>query len=220
MKKMLFFVVILSFIFVSCNHKSEVQVVEIIPVSVLDLGTVSFKSDSTWVISGNGIIQEWSDVVMATGCNKSTYFGGQYDSVTETMNYFADCRTNPGHGDLFSWEAVSIYKNILCPDDWRVPTREDFRDLDIAMGGMGNNRFNVQDFIDANYISQSVWGGSYSYYSSWNGTLRGLESIATYWAQSVDEADNGYNLGFATSGTLHPHNRSSKCNGYMLRCVR
>ncbi|MCL2413320.1 MAG: fibrobacter succinogenes major paralogous domain-containing protein, partial [Bacteroidales bacterium] len=96
------------------------------------LGNASFATDSTWRISGNGITQMWSDVVQTDFCSNKTEFSG-VDLTTATFR--VDCRSNPARkGDFFSWQAVYELRNELCPSPWRVPTAEDFRNLDIALG--------------------------------------------------------------------------------------
>jgi len=72
-------------------------------VTVNLIGQVSFKTSTIWTIpAAHGVAkQEWSDVVMASGAKKNSFNGN-----------LADCRQNPGYGDLFSWVAVDTYKKI------------------------------------------------------------------------------------------------------------
>ncbi len=90
--------------------------------STLALGTVGFATSQTWTVGS----QTWSDVVVASNCNKTGYDGGSSD------NYNSDCRnaTNGFNGHYFSWCAVVKYASTLCPGDWRVPTKDDFVALD------------------------------------------------------------------------------------------
>ena len=111
-----------------------------------DVGTVSFKTAKTWKVGG----QEWSDVVMASKCQKETYYG--YSS----SEYNADCRKNEsGYGDLFSWCAVKRFGKQLCPAPWRVPNIEDFSALDEALGGDGYGK-EVTDEGDTTYVKEKV----------------------------------------------------------------
>ncbi|MCL2027224.1 MAG: fibrobacter succinogenes major paralogous domain-containing protein [Bacteroidales bacterium] len=127
------------------------------PGMTTDVGIASFVSDRTWTV-GN---QTWSDAVTATKCQKERFRG-----FSDILNHFnADCRSNPGErGDLFSWCAVARFQNQLCPSPWRVPTIEDFKDLDLAMGGTGNTRWRATEkdiqFVENNYITR--WGGDFS----------------------------------------------------------
>ena len=121
MKKILFLTaaVALTVFFVGCT-KSEGEAPD-------GLGKISFATSRTWVISGAGITQTWSDVVVASGAeNKTTFDGGGPEFDTYTYVTKVDWRNNPGYpGTLFSGEAMMKYKTYLCPDGWRVPTRED-----------------------------------------------------------------------------------------------
>ena len=76
-------------------------------------------------------------------CSNKTSFNSGDGGASECGNwekevFHIDCRSNPDFfGDLFSWQAVYELKYELCPYPWRVPSVQDFRDLDIAMGGNG-----------------------------------------------------------------------------------
>jgi len=175
------------------------------------LGTV-FRGTQEWTITGNGITQIWSDAVTATNCQKTTFAGGLGG------NFNADCRSNPSFpGDFFSWCAVVRFMDELCPSPWRVPTQQDFIDLDIAMGGTGNNRMDL-NFVNANYIT--LWGGAFGGLSLSNGALTVQGNRGLYWSQAEGDATNGSNLDFRTFGELCPQCGDNKGNGFSLRCVR
>jgi len=183
-------------------------------VTVNLIGQVSFKTSTIWTIpAAHGVAkQEWSDVVMASGAKKDSY-QGVADGV-----YRADCRQNPGYGDLFSWVAVNTYKNQLCPAPWRVPTMDDFINLDKLMGGDGSNRYDTPQFVTDNYITR--WGGAFGGYCLSDGTLLRQGSWALYWSQSESSDDNGFYLFFDSDGYLYPQDWSGKNYGFTLRCVR
>jgi len=171
------------------------------------LGTVSFASEKTWKIGD----QTWSDAVQATSCNKTTFRG-------KSRKYNSDCRSNPDYpGDLFSWCAVARFKEVLCPDGWRVPTQQDFIDLDKAFGGTGVNRYSLDfiPFITENYIAR--WGGTYGGGCISDGMLWQQGLFANYWVHS---ARGGLLLRFGTNGYVNPQIRLRMCNGFTLRCVR
>ena len=186
-------------------------------VTVNLIGQVSFKTSTIWTIpAANGAPkQEWSDVVMASGAKKDNYNGGS------SGTYLADCRQNQtGYGDLFSWEAVNTYKDQLCPAPWRVPTVQDFINLDKALGGDGNNRNNSEfdTFITPKYLG--LWGGAFGGLCSSGGTLNNQGSWAYYWSATEDNAACARNLNFDTGGLINPQNWSYKYYGFTLRCVR
>jgi len=190
------------------------------------LGEVSFKTNQTWIV-GN---QEWSDVVMASACQKESYIGRQRPCNSDKeLCFISDCRSNLGYGDLFSWCAVVRFQNELCPDDWRVPTRKDFIALDKALGGTGKHRriHHPDDrHIESRYIN--VWDGSHGGYGSWdvmNDNLNAYKlynqnSMGLYWSQSSKSKNGAYGLRLWDDLSIHPQYTDHKGDAFMLRCVR
>ena len=124
------------------------------------LGTPYFATNQTWTIPGTGgrPTQEWSDAVRAPGCDKTTFAGGSFQNAN------TDCRnaTNGFSGHYFTWCMVMRFAHLLCPpaQGWRVPTQQDFIELDLNLGGNGINRSTV--FSDAvvngfTLAQQLVW---------------------------------------------------------------
>ena len=174
------------------------------------LGTVNFATNQQWTISGNGITQIWSDAVTATNCQKTSWNGVW--GVDHLPMFDSDCRSNPNQkGDLFSWCAVVRFQDQLCPAPWRVPTQQDFINLDRALGGTGNaNSTNTTLFN--RYLND--WGG-------WR--YEGNINIQTafYWSSTQYNAQQAYNLRLVSS-TEHtnPQYLNNKQDGLSLRCVR
>ncbi len=174
------------------------------------LGKVSFSTATTYPVGS----QTWSDAVQTVVCSGKTSFDGG-----SSVNYKADCRSNPGQkGDLFSWEMVRQYKDYLCPAPWRVPTKEDFKNLDIALGGTGELQANST--LRDKYLA--TWGGTYGGACAHNGALTHQGTKAAYWSSSEYGSDFGYYLNFLSTGSIvHPQNSdNSKDLGNSLRCVR
>ena len=168
----------------------------------------------TWEISNGSITQVWSDAVEIIGA-KNNYEGGN-----STDGYKIDFRANKlGYkGSLFSWRAVVETAN-LCPPPWRVPTEDDFINLDKAMGGSGNNRYNSEvAFVNDKYLGD--WGGAFGGGCLSDGTLFDQGSWADYWSQSEEPANCGFRLKFGTIGHIYPQNCIDKDYGFTLRCVR
>jgi uncharacterized protein (TIGR02145 family) len=172
------------------------------------LGTVT-RGAVPLTISGNGIKQIWSDAVTATACNKTTFDGGTKE------NYNADCRSNADYpGDLFTWCAVIRFKDELCPDPWRVPTREDFVDLNKALGGQGKDGDGDVDL----YIK--AWGGAWSGFCNASGTVSTHGTFALYWSQTEISPTNGNKLHVFSSGQIYALSSFEKNAGFTLRCIR
>ena len=178
-----------------------------------NLGTVSFQTNETWMITDGTITQIWSDAVTATNCQKTDLSGASED------DFNADCRSNPDFpGDFFSWCAVVRFADQLCPYPWRVPTTEDFINLDIAMGGTGNPRSNL-DFVNANYIIH--WGGRFGGASDLDGVLLNQGLWGFYWSQSESTFVDARTLLFNTAGNILPQGwANNKSNALIVRCVR
>jgi uncharacterized protein (TIGR02145 family) len=202
------------------NKTATCTITVVVPTWNTSLGLASFATTQTWTIGS----QTWSDAVQTVDCSNSSSFNGG-DWVSSSFNI--DCRSNPGQkGDLFSWRAVSEVAE-LCPEGWRVPTAEDFKNLDIAMGGTGENRWGegYAQFVTDNYIGR--WGGAYGGSCAADGTINSQRSSAAYWSLSVSETNTnwGLNLNFEINfmGSLdfvNPQGHDNKSSGLTLRCVR
>jgi len=178
------------------------------------LGTVSFATSQEWIIGS----QIWSDAVTATNCDKVSFYGGSNN------NFNADCRSNPGFpGDLFSWCAVMRFATILCPYPWRVPTRQDFTDLDISLGGSGYHRRGDSAII-TKYIND--WGAIFGGFCHGDGTLTNYfgHYNAFYWSQISTTMSNAAFLHLTTDGQFSTGfiflAGPTKRHGKTLRCIR
>jgi uncharacterized protein (TIGR02145 family) len=178
------------------------------------LGMVEFASNTEWTV-GELI---WSDVIEAENCSDKTTFDGGYESF-----YKADCRSNPGQkGHLFSWCVLSQFGSELCPRPWRLPTAQDFINLDIALGGTGSEPMvsYVNATIRDRYISLSYWGGNYTRHVLYNDVIDN-DTSGYYWS-STDIG--GLSAGFLTfdqnPANITPQGVGLKSNGLAVRCVR
>ncbi len=175
-----------------------------------DLGTVTFISTERWVV-GNQI---WSDAIVATRCKKDQFDGGAESS------YKVDCRASEGFGDLFSWEAVNLHSAELCPLGWRIPTREDFFDLDVALGGNGSGGTgDAMAYYDVWGRYLSDWGAQPAGYArTENPDLVFPGAVACYWTQTEVDHDAAFYL-YVYSGRVYPQYNESKALGMSVRCV-
>jgi uncharacterized protein (TIGR02145 family) len=200
---------------ITVNNAENLYCNKLTPGWGVSLGEVGFATTHEWTITNGTITQIWSDAVRADSCSKNAFAGGSMS------NHNSDCRSNPDRkGDLFSWCAVYRFQNQLCPKPWRVPTDQDFADLDIVLRGSGNVRdFYTDTVIRNKYLD--TWGGAYAGYCGSNGVLSGQGSIAHYWSQSEQQsATSGFYLYLSSNGLIHPQHWLNKNFGLSLRCVR
>ncbi|MCL2414374.1 MAG: hypothetical protein FWC94_03885, partial [Bacteroidales bacterium] len=188
------------------------------------------QPDDSIFISGQvharRISQIWSGPVMAENCNKTTFAGG-----TDPDNFNADCRRShdvnrmfPDGGDLFSWCAVTRFAEVLCPYPWRVPTEQDFINLDSALGGTGSDQINnpvLRDrYIATTGIPGQWWRGVYSGTSTRTGTLQSQNVFGTYWSQSL-QSPSGIAMTFSSpDDQVRPRIFFDRGHGLALRCVK
>jgi uncharacterized protein (TIGR02145 family) len=187
------------------------------------LGTVDFASTTQLVVSAaNGAPQTiWSDVVMATGCDKSTFNAGDGDTIKGT-ELLSDCRrSSVGDGDFFSQCAMFRYANVLCPAPWRVPTEQDFVNLDLALGGTGENRSSDATIL-AKYMDATIWGGIYGGYTTSYSNDYGQGNSVNYWSskKSASGVQCLYLVSYGSYNYIHPKYISNNNDGYFLRCVK
>ncbi len=194
------------------------------------LGRIYFKTDRIWTVGS----QEWSDVVMAENVrtdeqsNEREFFNGVDEWCEDPTHahplYFCDARVNQTreYGDLFSWCAVAMYRKQLCPDGWRVPSSDDFRALNIALGG-----FDVEpglDYVDTVGVIDKYaneWGADFGSICNNFIYLTKLGAVSAYWA--VNEYDNmeafWIEINKAVSKVI-PQSFWRKGYGMEVRCVR
>lgn len=189
-------------------------------VLVSHIGRLSFRSTETWTAGD----QVWSDAVMAEGAKTTGFNGG-------ASEFYADVRKDiegpagETYGDMFSWQAVNLYGDYICPGEWRVPSSDDTIALDKELGGTGENdtpggtSAPGLERITTNYIG--LWGGQYGGTSSGNYVGRQGET-AFYWTTTTatSYAGSAYALSFNNSGMIFPWIEMAKGNGFTVRCVK
>ncbi len=170
------------------------------------------RSTRTWLVGS----QLWSDVINLPACNKTGFNGGLAGSEV------ADCRNNGSYGYLYSWPYVKSNGTALCPEGWRVPTKEDFYDLDIELGGTGAKNQRSAALREA---YETVWGAEYGGYVDNYGYLKYTDSEAYYWSQTIampNYSQYAYRLTiFKGNNNVNPQDDyGSTYHGLAVRCVK
>jgi hypothetical protein len=215
-----------------------------------DFGTVQWGGSNTilahrTVVRGDHI-QQWSDAVTVSNCNKSDFAesSATLDSIRRDGPFLTECRNSDGidnfHGHYFSWCFVVRYEMQLCPSPWRVPTRVDFQELHRILGYSGDTLATSGLIPSANIIPNTytgitpgpvggLWGGSR--HTACPASIENPEytgiNISRYWS-STDAGSGGtgariaYCLRYSMQsvGQGIAHNLTNLKNfGSALRCV-
>ncbi|MDR2906638.1 MAG: fibrobacter succinogenes major paralogous domain-containing protein [Bacteroidales bacterium] len=195
-----------------------------------DWGTASFATTGVWIVGS----QAWSDAVTTTMTSGKTTFESK--NMSEGT-FLADGCSNPDRkGDLFSWEMVNQFGNVLCPEGWRVPTKGDFETLNTELGGAefleedpDRDIEVVKAFISATYINSEKWGGEIS---GAKPAMQAPRQEGQVWFWSSTEADaNSANVlrlmyreateGSSATASIYIGNLGCmKDAGGSLRCVK
>jgi uncharacterized protein (TIGR02145 family) len=185
-----------------------------------NLGIVSFVSDKEWIIEGNGITQIWSDAVRATSCDKEDFIG--HGISDNSFIWIPDCRSTSKHrGDLFSWRAVFNLDSLLCPAPWRVPTAEDFCNLDkiLTERDLCNNHAITPEKMIATYVDR--WGASFDGVCARPSGMQYVDLRAYYWSISEYDKNYAYYLTIDVHGNIQSRSTgNAKLIGASLRCIR
>jgi hypothetical protein len=106
-----------------------------------------------------------------------------------------------------------------------VPTLQDFIDLDIALGGTGENRGGVSEEEILRYTGTGAnqWGAVFGGYILSYNDEEDQGFTAGYWSQTEVNLDRGHSLFVSTytyGGYIYSQATTGKSSGIMLRCVR
>ncbi|MDR2086343.1 MAG: fibrobacter succinogenes major paralogous domain-containing protein, partial [Dysgonamonadaceae bacterium] len=142
--------------------------------------------------------------------SKASIFSQSYSSVD-----YRD-HPNPDYGSWFTWCMVALYGDILCPGEWRVPSREDFCKY------ANDDRTNTND--NSAIIGQAIGGSGgvdgwlLAGYALNSGT-GSIGTLGTYWSSTEHSSTTGYRVDVTSSG-FSPSNYNGRYAGASLRCVR
>jgi uncharacterized protein (TIGR02145 family) len=142
MKRILIYAILFT-LGVSCD-KEELESPATLLNSNLTYGTLEDIDGNTYAT-----IQIGEQIWMANNLRTTRFSNGdtipkiveswkwQNDTIGAWTYYMNDSLLNSKHGKLYNWYAVNNPNNI-CPKGWHVPTIEEWSNLLLYLGGMGN----------------------------------------------------------------------------------
>ncbi|MDR3184429.1 MAG: fibrobacter succinogenes major paralogous domain-containing protein [Prevotellaceae bacterium] len=154
----------------------------------------SAASTQTWTFGTSTLT--WSDAIHIPDCNRES-FENSYDEP--------QCRSYAYEGKTYyyyNWPYVDANKATLCPEPWRVPALDDFKDL---------VRHTAPPTL------QNEWG--YGGYASSSASSCSA-AAANYWSCTPYDNYNAYCLWYHTNGAVDPRNATGTDLGFQIRCVK
>ena len=196
------------------------------PGGVETLPPSAAASTQTWtVISDDETIKQvWSDYIMYDG-DKKVEKGTIANFVFGTDPDYCD---NPGYdGYLYNWYYVVANETDLCPSPWRVPTGQDFIDLNLALGGPGVDSYKTDPAHAgaAELIVKYVNLVGFKTTGRVNASGRNNQGTHCYIYSSEDmnKDGKGKHMFIDVRGEYYPEGSAGsaqKTTGMAVRCVR
>jgi uncharacterized protein (TIGR02145 family) len=176
-------------------------------------------SGLTWTMSG----QTWEDPDwQQTWSGASSYVPVNCELSNNFVNgapaRYSTSNLQAGSGYLYNYVCVFKERHNLCPAPWRVPTLQDFIDLDRYFGGTGENRTgqSLAGYITPNYVT--AWGGVFGGVGSGTSVFD-KGTFINIWG-IFSNASLVYYLRVGTNGDVGPRYAASAYYGFQVRCVR
>jgi uncharacterized protein (TIGR02145 family) len=194
-----------------CTGTASVGTITVVTAVTTPSGAAS---TSTWVIGD----QFWSAplILRPSGCVSVTSYTA--DNPPPTGHYRSSGLLS-GSGYLYNWKCVSDYAAVLCPSPWRVPTGNDFKSLDLALGGTGSARSDTPDYVTATYVS--MWGAVFGGGVNTDGSFYAKGEVAWYWSSTEVSSAYARHLTVWTDGHVGPDEYTErKWRLLQVRCVR
>jgi uncharacterized protein (TIGR02145 family) len=174
--------------------------------------------------------QVWSDYIKSSSCQVGS-FRANVDINSKDVGIVLCRPGDQNQGSLFTWCAIGLFSDQICPTGYHMPSPEEFCDLDKTLFGRGN--CNSRDRKDDNYLMDLA-----KYRTDWGANLSRM-------CQSNENTDNepiglGYMGDWFWSGTrgrslqliegpnessdndwvINPNASRDIHNGLSIRCIK
>lgn len=144
--------------------------------------------------------------------------------------YDNDSKNSTKYGHLYNYYATT--KNI-CPDNWRVSTKEDWDELIEFAGGLekaGEHLketgldywFSPNDDFSTNQFGFNARGNGARFSQSSTFQFDGIKRAGSFWSSKQDDNDTNKAIAFILSFSTRKINQTSrnKTDGYAIRCIK
>ena len=224
----------LSIVLTEGNDAGSQRIVNLAaPVSNNDAATKAYvdsmvqliKNDNNSVLVNQGSFVDWRD-------------GQQYDIVligsaiwtAENMNYSTDSSwyynenaVYDTSGLLYNWEDAQI----ACPDGWRLPTDQDWWDLELALG-MDSAYMHIDSVgwrangvgTDLKQTGSSGFEAQLAGHRNPNGTFSNVTDYARFWVADEYDATLAWRRSLYTISSSIRRDYITKDYGNSVRCVK
>ena len=172
-------------------------------------------------------------MITPTPLSRAVSYNGAYkynddDELYQKFGYlytwYAACHVPEGSSDVPA--AADAYGHIqgICPDDWALPTAEDYIYMVEAIGGVPHMKIADSDFwvdgMEGTTPSSGFDAKGAGYYKSSTNSFEGLMTVARFWTATLTgSSDTGtaVQCGVCEGEEIIV---APKADGYSIRCVR
>jgi uncharacterized protein (TIGR02145 family) len=186
------------------------------PTLAITPANVEFTNNNTPLYTRNSITLSTPVKITVS----KTAFDGGGSSAPYKADYRNHQKSNSdptddtdNYGSWFSWCMVAQYNDVLCPGEWRIPSRNDF--ITYSDGITGDNYSITGGTHDSPGVDGWLFG------SNTDGSSVG--SVGTdgyYWSSTLYDGLNGCYYAYVSSSRFYPQSFINRNAGFSLRCVR
>lgn len=190
--------------------------------TVVACGTPSVAQDGRTYGTVSIRNQCWLDRNLDGGTMIASGAAAADNDVVEKYCYDDDPSNCATYGGLYSWNEAMAYSDDagaegICPDGWRLPTRDDIAELSVAVCDTGLSRHYVAaedgGTNESGFAARLAGYHDYGYYGE-------LGDVSKIWLSEVDASERAFYWVLGRTGYGLVWVRADKNAGYSVRCLK